>query len=67
MARVADLLVHDHGSIYLLRATSRCGQSWIDERISDDRQEWGGAIIVEHRFIGDIVRGAIGDGLEVQW
>jgi hypothetical protein len=66
MARVADLLVHGHGSIYVLRATSRRGESWIDEHISDDRQEWAGAIVVEHRCIGDIVRGALEAGLEVR-
>ena len=61
-----DLLVHGEGSIYLLRPTSRRGQRWIDEHVSDDRQEWAGEIVVEHRFIGDIVCGAIADGLRVQ-
>ncbi len=64
--RWVDLLVHGEGSIYLLRPTSRRGQRWIDEHVSDDRQEWAGAIVVEHRFIGDIVRGAIADGLRVR-
>jgi hypothetical protein len=64
--RRVDLLVHGDGSIYLLRPTSRRGQRWIDEHVSDDRQEWAGAIVVEHRFIGDIVRGAIADGLRVR-
>jgi hypothetical protein len=66
MPRRVDLLVQGEGSIYLLRTTSRRGRRWIDEHIPDDRQEWAGAIVVEHRFIGDIVRGAIADGLRVQ-
>ena len=66
MPRPGDLLVHGAGSIYLLSPTSRRGQRWIDEHISDDGQKWPGAIVVEHRFIGDIVRGAIADGLRVQ-
>ena len=66
MARVADLLVHGEGSIYLLRATSRLGRGWIADYISDDRQEWAGAVVVEHRFISDIVAGAVADGLEVR-
>jgi hypothetical protein len=65
MAR-ADFLVHGEGSIYLLRPTSRRGQHWIDEHVSDDRQEWAGAVVVAHRFIGDIVRGARADGMEVR-
>jgi len=60
------LLVHGHGSIFLLHATTRRGRRWIDERISDERQEWCGAVVVEHRLIGDIVRGAQLDGLEVR-
>lgn len=66
MAKRTDLLVHGEGSIYLLRATSRHGQMWIAEHISDDRQEWGDAVVVEHRYIRDIVVGAIGDGLTVR-
>ena len=61
--RRLDLLVHGEGSIYLLRPTSRRGQRWIDENISDDH---AGAVVVEHRFIGDIIRGAIADGLRVR-
>jgi hypothetical protein len=66
MAKQTDLLVHGHGTLYLLRATSRRGQRWVNERVTDDRQEWAGAVVVEHRFIGDIVRGAIADGLRVR-
>jgi hypothetical protein len=66
MPRRVDLLVHGEGSIYLLRPTSPRGQRWIDEHVSDERHEWAGAIVVEHRFIGDIVRGAIADGLRVR-
>jgi hypothetical protein len=61
----ADLLVHGYSSTYLLRAASRRGQRWIHRHISDDCQEWAGAIVVEHRYIGDIVRGALADGLRV--
>ena len=66
MPRRVDLLVHGEGSIYLLRPTSRRGRRWIDEHVSDDHQEWAGAIVVEPRFIGDIVRGATADGLRVR-
>lgn len=66
MPRRVDLLVHGEGSIYVLRPTSRRGQRWIDEHVSDICHEWAGAIAVEHRFIGDIVRGAIADGLRVR-
>lgn len=66
MANRIDLVVHGHGSVYLLRALTRRARHWVEERISDDRQEWCGAIVVEHRYLGDIVHGAIADRLEVR-
>lgn len=66
IARRVDLLIHGEGPIYLLRPLSRRGQRWVDDHVSDDRQEWAGAIVVEHRHIGDIVRGAVADGLRVR-
>jgi hypothetical protein len=66
MTKRIDLLVHGEGSVCLLRAVSRRGRRWIDEHVSDERQEWGGAIAVEHRYISDIARGARTDGLRVQ-
>jgi hypothetical protein len=66
LARGTDLLVHGHSSVYLLRATSRRGQLWLDEHIFDDHQEWAGAIVVEHRYVVDIVAGAREAGLEMR-
>jgi hypothetical protein len=45
--RTTDLLVHGHGSIYLLRPTSRRGRRWVDVRVTSDRTEWAGAIAGE--------------------
>lgn len=63
---MADLYIQNEGSIFLVRATSEVGQDWLDEHISQEAQTFGGAIVVEHRFIVDILRGATGDGLEVE-
>lgn len=62
----ADLVVQDHGSIFLLTPRSDAGQEWIDEHIPADAQRWGvNSIVVEHRYITDIVLGAQADGLDV--
>jgi hypothetical protein len=66
MAKRVDFLVDGHGSVFLLRAITRRARHWIDERVSADRQEWGGAVVVEPCYIGDVVRGAIADGLRVR-
>jgi hypothetical protein len=65
MAKPIDISAEDHGSIFLLRAMSRRGRDWIEQHVSEDRQEWGGAIVVEHRYVFDIAHGAIADGLRV--
>jgi hypothetical protein len=60
-----DLSVQNHGSIFLLRGETEEGRDWISDHIPSDAQSWGGAIVVEHRYIDDIVAGAMNDGLEV--
>ena len=66
-----DLQVENHGSIYTLAPQSVFGQQWIEEHLPDDaptfgRTRFGGIVAVEHRYIGDIVRGAQADGMEVR-
>ena len=64
--RKPDLLVHGGGSLYMLRPVSRRGSRWIADNIADDATRFGGAVAVEHRFILDVVRGAVSDGLRVR-
>jgi hypothetical protein len=61
-----DLLVHGEGTVYLIHAVSPAGHAWIENHIPSDAPRFGDAVAVEHRFIADIVLGAIRDGLEVQ-
>lgn len=60
-----DFSVETHGSIFLLRPLSDAACDWIAEHIPEDAQFFGDAIVVEHRYIADIVNGAINDGLRV--
>lgn len=60
-----DLIVSDQGSIFLLRGATDAGKDWIADHIPADAQSWCGDIVVEHRYIGAIVEGAIADGLVV--
>lgn len=64
---MADLKVVNHGSIIILIGTSVEGNEWMDENVGDDETlTWGGGIVVEPRYIDDIVEGARQDGLEVE-
>jgi hypothetical protein len=61
-----DFEVRNEGSIWLLRPVSQAGRDWAGEHIPADALRFGGAIAVEHRFIGDILDGIAGDGLSVE-
>jgi len=60
-----DLIVRNEGSIFLLTPVTEIGHDWIAEHIPEDATRWGPAIVVEHRYIRDIVEGATADGLKV--
>jgi hypothetical protein len=61
-----DFEVSGGGSVYLLRPLTRPARDWVDDHLPDDATWWCGAVVVEHRYIGPIVGGAIGDGLVVR-
>ena len=61
----ADFSVRDEGSIFLLTPHTDEARAWVGEHIAEDAQQWGGAIVVEHRFIGDILAGIAADGLSI--
>jgi hypothetical protein len=54
------------GSIYLLRPNSAAGHKWIREHTDDEPLMFGDSVVVEHRYIRDIVAGLQTDGLEVK-
>lgn len=64
--QTVDLTVQNEGSIFLLRGVSNSGEDWIAENIPDDATTWGDAIVVEHRYIQDIIDGARAAGLTVE-
>lgn len=63
-----DFVVENHGSIYLLMPLTPSATSWIEEHIGQDNgyQPHFPTIVVEHRYIADIVDGIQNDGLAVQ-
>jgi hypothetical protein len=62
-----DFVVENHGSIFLLRPQNESAIAWIDEHIGSENayQPYFPTIVVEHRFIADIVAGILSDGLAV--
>ena len=61
-----DFEISGGRTVYLLHPLTREARAWVDEHLPADATWFGSAVVVEHRYIGDIVGGAIGDGLVVQ-
>lgn len=58
-----DLQFSNPGPFALCYAETELGQKWLDENISQDALQWDGQIVIEHRYLADIVEGARADGL----
>ena len=61
----ADFVFHNHGSVFLLMPETDAARAWVEDHTDHRRQYFGGAVVVEHRYIADIVMGATMDGLRV--
>jgi hypothetical protein len=61
-----DFFVENHGTIFLLQPLTPAANSWIEENLREDRLTFGGAVVVEHGYIADIVRGVQNDGLVIR-
>lgn len=62
-----DFLVENHGSIFHLIPLNDSAHAWVDEHIGSENsfQPYWPTVVVEHRFISDIVQGIRNDGSAV--
>jgi hypothetical protein len=63
-----DFLVEDHGTLFILQPLTPAAQAWLDEHvITEETLLLGGnGVVVEHRYIRDLVAGAQNDELVVR-
>ncbi len=67
IAKISDFaLTIEGGSICLLWAQTEEGKGWIKDNIDPEHQKWAAAVVIEHRFVGDIVNGIHTDGLTIK-
>ena len=63
----SDFLLANHGSFCILSALSAGASRWVDDHLPVDALRWGPiGIIIEPRYVGDIMQGIVDDGLLVQ-
>jgi len=60
-----DFAVANHGTIVLLQPLTRAANEWIAANLPADRLHYAGAVVIEPRYLADIVNGLRADGLEV--
>jgi hypothetical protein len=63
---LADVAVHDHGSIVILVPLTDAAGDFFDERLPDDCPMWGAGYAVERRYAADILEGLNEEGLEFE-
>ena len=66
---MTDILVANHGSIFVLTALTQPARDWVEEHIfrgNAEVQRWGNSgFVVEPRYVEAIIDGATSEGLEV--
>lgn len=60
-----DFEVSNHGTIYIFTPLSSAAHNWVAEFLSKDAQRWAGGVVIEHRYISDVVIGAQHGGLSM--
>jgi hypothetical protein len=64
---MSDFQIENHGSIVLLRPLTDAARAWADEHLdSGETQHFGGAVVIEPRYVGAILEGLSDDGLTVE-
>ncbi len=60
-----DFLLENHGSIFLLKPQTRAATFWVEDHIGHENgfQPYFPTVVVEHRYIADIVAGIQNDRL----
>lgn len=62
-----DIVLVNHGSVFLLRAQNEQAIAWVDEHIGSENgfQPYWPTVVIGHRYTSDIVEGIRNDGLAV--
>lgn len=62
----SDFEVNDCGSIMILQPMTEAAQTWSETHLPSDKLMFNGGVVVEPRYIADLVEGIQGDGLKVR-
>jgi hypothetical protein len=63
---MTDFLFRQDGSIALLTPRTEAAREWAGEHLPADAMTWGGAIVIEPRYVHDILTGILRDSLTLE-
>lgn len=61
-----DFRYVDHGSLVVLQPITEAARRWVEDNIQSDAQYWCKGVVIEPRYVADIVEGLVADGLTVE-
>jgi hypothetical protein len=62
-----DFRIENHGSLVGVRPLTLACQSWLNDNVGEDAQYFGGALMVEPRFLEALVDGMSAANLSVEY
>jgi len=60
---MTDFHVNDAGSLVMIEPVTELAKAWCALHLPCDAPRWGKAYAVEPRFVADILRGVVQEGL----
>lgn len=60
-----DFTIADHGSLWLLFPQTDAAKAWAREHIDPNALAFGKSVVIEPRYVEDIVTGIVNDGLTI--
>jgi hypothetical protein len=58
--------LEDHGTIVLVRPLTADVRDWLLENVAEESQWFGGALVVEHRYVEGLYLGLVSEGFAAQ-
>jgi hypothetical protein len=62
----ADITVNCQGSIWLVEPHTIAAKRWLADSVQDDAQYWGAALVVEHRYLPELLSGLEEAGFTIE-
>ncbi len=62
---MSDVTIQCEGTISLFHLNTDEAKGWVEDNVEGDSQFFGSALVVEHRYVDNLIYGMTEDGLSV--